>query len=121
MTCQETFNMVATHLLTQGRRSKSTRGCRYRYYDDFTQTMLKCSGGCLIPDDQYSSSMEGHHVLYSSVANVLEQCGHDLTMVLNLQDIHDRFPVGEWVFRLKDYAIKMGLNTDVIDNFKKGA
>lgn len=52
---QEIFNKVATHLLTQGKRSVASDGsCMYRGPEG-----TKCAIGCLIEDDEYHPLLEG--------------------------------------------------------------
>jgi hypothetical protein len=51
---QAIFDRVATHLLTQGRKSLRDNRCMYRG-DDGTA----CAIGCLIPDEKYSTRFEG--------------------------------------------------------------
>lgn len=63
----EIFNYIVEHLRRQGKESKSTdhSGDQLCAYRGDGGTM--CAVGCLIPDDEYRESYEGHgiHVLLS--------------------------------------------------------
>lgn len=51
---QEIFDLVAVHLFTQGERSMLNKvSCAYR-----SKGGLRCAIGCLIADDNYSSTLE---------------------------------------------------------------
>lgn len=52
-TAQNIYDKVATHLFTQGRRSRFGSSCMYR--DDLGNS---CAVGCLIPNDEYLYEME---------------------------------------------------------------
>lgn len=53
-TLQEIFDIVAKHLLTQGKKSVNHSGiCYYR-----GKNGAKCAAGALIPDDQYDPKFE---------------------------------------------------------------
>lgn len=52
-TLQEIFDIVAKHLLTQGKKSVSRGFCSYRGNDG-----TKCAAGALIPDNQYDCKFE---------------------------------------------------------------
>ena len=102
-TLQETFDIVASHLLRQGRRSVDSEGrCLYRGPNG-----LKCGAGCLIPDELYDPDIEGRGVKCSEVEAVLD--GHDLEVCRIGQLIHDTMPPKEWPDALAMYADRLGL------------
>lgn len=104
MDLQEIFDRVAKHLLTQNAKSINTDNgrpeCRYRSNDG-----LKCAVGCLIPDEFYTSSMEGVGIRNLKVSGPLRRAGvvdtqEDLNFLFSLQRIHDDSPPEEWSYRL---------------------
>lgn len=114
-TRQETFDTVARHLLTQGRRATvvgrdGKPECVYRSPDG-----LKCAAGCLIPDYKYTHDMEGNKVTHSLVAAAIPE--HDEDLVCDLQDVHDWWDVVSWPRALASVATKLRLNTAVLDEF----
>lgn len=104
---QETFNIVARHLLAQGLKSLGPdgEGCAYRGDDGW----LKCAAGVLIPDGDYDPDMEGFDVHCSLVRPVLERQGHDLDLAHDLQVTHDEFEPEEWPDKLREVADSWGL------------
>ena len=89
MNMQEIFDKVAQHLLTQPRSTKIVNGypkCMYRG-DNGT----KCAAGCLIPDDEYKSWMEGSGIygIYHKIPSLAKISGVTLSMIMDLQSIHD--------------------------------
>jgi hypothetical protein len=54
MTKQEMYEIIRAGMLAQGKPARSPEGCKYR-----TREGLKCAVGMLIPDSEYSPSMEG--------------------------------------------------------------
>lgn len=107
MTKQETFNLVVSALLAQGRPSVGVEPiggfnrCRYRGDDG-----CKCAVGHLIPDDKYDPAMEGGAMVrevdelgdggstHCHAAKLLwdvvvAQGGHDPELCADLQDAHD--------------------------------
>jgi hypothetical protein len=118
-TDQEIFNLVADHLLKQGRKSQTADAlqCFYRGPDG-----LKCAIGVLIPDEFYGPRFEDT----SSVENLLEQEpvlrallfeGADTIekmdrrdeLLASLQSIHDCFEVDTWKTKLDKLARELGL------------
>lgn len=113
MTNQEIFDTVAKHLLTQKRRSKGVNSdaSMYRGKDG-----LKCAIGCLITDEEYNKNFEGR-----SIFTLVKEEGHlqrfrkNLSILIELQKVHDDvFPIF-WKLELMGIASKFGLNSDVID------
>jgi len=109
MTKQETFNIAATGLLQQNAKSIGGIVCRYR-----GMTGRKCAVGMLIPDDRYSVNMEGGTVRENEfVRELMAELGHDFTLCLDLQEMHDLHPVSEWLELLGTIAKKHGLSLAV--------
>lgn len=119
-TKQETFDLVAWHLLDQGKKSTTSclenckESCAYRGDDG-----LQCAAGCLIPPGKYHPRME-----YVTIAGPLMQqymqgydgwFGHDMGLVCKLQDIHDMCDVKDWDYQLRELAEDYELSTDIID------
>lgn len=106
---QETFDRVATHLLTQNERAVDGSRCLYRMRN------LKCAAGYLIPDDEYSQEYER-----ASVASLCNRhgwssfFGHDIHLVSSLQAIHDCTSPHLWRESLTALAKREGLQI----NFK---
>lgn len=118
-TKQQTFDIVAKHLLTQGRRATNLDGhiCMYR-----APNGDKCAAGCLIPDEQYVLSLEGQTVYGHTMYDLLRDLGHDITLVKVLQRVHDcgdHGPVEEivpsWPRLLRELAGRLGLSSAVVD------
>jgi len=109
MTNQEAFDKVVTHLLTQNQRAydEEEDTCRYRWGP------LSCAVGCLIPDDQYNRGMEGqsvHGLVRAEVCPAPAVLGGlDLSLLGDLQHIHDNIMVEEWGEYLKDLASENNL------------
>lgn len=115
MTNKQIYTKVSKHLLKQGKRSEGESGaagndCLYRSSDG-----LMCAVGCLIPDDQYYSGLEGQDVDKGMVLGTLRgvigtrrssSC-RKIDLLERLQFIHDQVPVEDWAIKLaglkKDY------------------
>lgn len=108
MTNQEIFDTIVTHLRKQGRkalRADMSGGCGYR-----AEGGLKCAAGCLIPDEDYKQSFEGHSVgsdrpdaevaVYFASKFPLEQ----IILIGELQEIHDRMDPFAWEYGFKQLA-----------------
>lgn len=104
MNTQGLFDKVVEHLLTQNKRAAaSNRECRYRVRH------LRCAVGCLISDIEYNPNMEGHNVaglitgkyILPKTQTLFED---NLSLLTNLQDIHDLSPVETWKEVLKNLA-----------------
>lgn len=92
-TTQEVFTQVATHLLTQMKKSNEYNGgaCLYRSPDN-----LMCAVGCLISDEEYESGMEGN-----SADVMLNRSGYLVSvktggLLTALQCIHDMGSPARW-------------------------
>lgn len=104
---QEIFNKVSTHLLTQGRAARNSKGCcRYRTADG-----LSCAVGCLIPDEFYRPSFEGHST--DKIIRALYTCGRadwfeHQDLLRELQWVHDEnYPLEDGSFNIK--TLRAGL------------
>jgi len=90
MTKQEIFNKVWDHfIVNKGKRSMSPSGksCRYRGEDGG-----RCAVGILIPDEMYSSEIEGSrvHCLDINSNDIYQYLGKDNMLFLDsLQCVHD--------------------------------
>lgn len=93
MTKQETFDIVAKHLLTQNARAVGLSGaCKYKAPDG-----KACAIGCLIPSDKYDPAFEGGALgTRSALRELMSNLGHDLRLLYELQIVHDQCPVEEW-------------------------
>lgn len=104
-TAQEVFNFVAKHLLTQNKRAFN-HGCRYKICKD--GKVLKCAAGCLIPDNIYSSSMEGS--TWSGLTTAFPQFSSQHNeLIRRLQIVHDSSSVENWSSELEQLSIKLNL------------
>lgn len=120
MTRQEIFNKVARHLLTQGRAAMvDSVACRYRMELE-DGCVLKCAVGCLIPDEDYSESMEGRTLWGNNpVRTILRRIGvqdPDIHMLCDLQACHDNYGASTWRDRMRDIAIRHCLDETVLDS-----
>jgi hypothetical protein len=92
---QATFDKVVAHLRRQRAKATGSFGlCVYRSTDD-----KKCAVGCLIPDHKYSPSLEGQSLeveFANELKAIVEEEGHDLALVRQLQVIHDRVFIHHW-------------------------
>lgn len=92
-TAQEIFDISATHLLTQMKRSEAEDGrCKYRGPNG-----LKCAIGPLIPDEKYKTSFEGDTVTGNH--RIVEAAGIPISafqLASTLQRIHDGYTPEEW-------------------------
>ena len=129
MSLQETFTTVATHLLTQRRRSiarlagQAIPSCAYRGEEG-----LRCAVGCLIPDEEYRPEFEGCKLfsipldpvmdapMHSSrcLQQILLREGHDLGLLVELQAVHDRVRPDNWAMALSDVASRFGLQMPTV-------
>jgi hypothetical protein len=92
LNAQELFEKTARHLFAQGKRwvgpsAHSTKTiCRYR-----TDDGLSCAVGCHIPDDVYTSAMEGRNAgdLIENFRNNVGFLRPHTNLLTELQSIHD--------------------------------
>jgi hypothetical protein len=103
-TRRDVFETIKAHLLAQKAKSVSDQGgCMYRSPDG-----LKCAIGCLIPDDAYTSAMEGSigdlmkFIEFRIDGRSIERSfnDRDFFMLQMLQTVHDMFDVKSWHMEL---------------------
>ena len=116
MNIQETFDTVATHLLTQLDTSLDADGaCAY-----LGRNGAKCAVGCLIGLDEYSADIEGLSVVNLHIdypiffKNINDE---NVEILSKLQSIHDGAEPAEWKVSLGELAKANALNTEVLDKF----
>ena len=106
---QTTFDRVVSHLRRQNARAMGAYGlCRYRAANG-----RRCAVGCLIPDDKYSPSLEGQSLDLESAGElrrVLEEEGHDVNLVRQLQVIHDTVLIHHWETEFEKLAARYKLD-----------
>lgn len=125
MSRQAIFTKVAEHLLTQNERARGFdhsfgyNRCMYR-----TDDGKKCAIGCLIPDDRYSSALEGKIVFDSGVFEAIDPdlgaTRDDFGFLDSLQNIHDRHDPSRWPTVLKIFAEHLGLTMPTIGVAQNG-
>lgn len=119
-TNQEIFDIVAVHLLTQGKKSLAginNSSCVYR-----DPNGRKCAIGVLIADEHYSEELERKSVWTNEVVAALEKSGFDtepprLNFLDELQRIHDGYAPAEWRRMLVSLAYAHRLSTDALKPF----
>jgi len=90
MNNQEVFNIVVQHLRKQNRKSLNANGnCVYR-----NDRGDKCAIGILIPDASYTEGMEGQP--FDRYFTEVKSWECDVSLLDELQCIHDDFPIEEW-------------------------
>lgn len=99
-TAQEVFDQVATHLLTQKKKSIENGACRYRVVDD--GNTLMCAAGCLIGSHEYKESFERHN--WDSLVSTSRVPKNHEILINRLQSIHDGNKPSMWYSRLKKLA-----------------
>jgi hypothetical protein len=110
---QEVFDVVATGLLRQNRKSTDGfGGCFYRGIDG-----CKCAAGILIPDEHYTPQHEGTRWA-NLVWRGMVPPQHN-KLICRLQGIHDGCCPWAWRRELVELAANFGLNTAAIDAFKQ--
>jgi hypothetical protein len=110
MNCQEIFNTVARHLLTQNERATEGGFCSYK-----NEQGLRCAIGVLIPDghpaQNYLSSL--NDFFWNIFPDLKELWDvntiEDKLFLIRLQGIHDRREVEEWPLALENFASEYGL------------
>lgn len=105
---QQVFDQVASHLLTQMKKSTwmDGRACAYRNKDG-----LKCAAGCLIADDEYSMDDMEDEAWLSLVKDGLVPKEHAV-LISELQHLHDGKAAENWEAGLYELAEKFGLVFD---------
>jgi hypothetical protein len=114
-TLQRTFNKVCRHLLKQNKKAKRGDTCVLR-----DSQGNKCAAGCLIPQKDYSkygklfeecSLVSG--TVWSDFDEYLQEKGHDLRLVRELQNVHDDFHPNKWKSALNEVAKQFNLRVPV--------
>jgi len=123
-TAQELYDTIATHLLMQNARSEDPDtavvssdpyesdippACLYRGPNG-----LRCAVGCVIPDEEYNRGLEG-----CGIADLLRlkrfsfELRHEfkrhLTLLNDLQNMHDVADIERWPERLQHIALRHNL------------
>lgn len=102
---QQTFDLVATHMLTQNKKSLVGGGCTYRGTEN-----TKCAVGALIPDHLYHNGLEGQTLAMDhEIQKLVDSLGHDIDLARDLQGIHDGHEVYHWSGELRSLANALGL------------
>jgi hypothetical protein len=107
---QEVFDQVAAHLIRQGKASVGDDGRgRYRGNEG-----LKCAGGCLIADEEYDETMDDRTSIEGSndtgwghLARIGVFPKAHMTLIRELQYIHDNIDTKSWKKTLKALACDM--------------
>lgn len=126
-TAQQVFDQVATHLLTQKKKSRVIHrdngklgfpkgdSCVYR-----TPEGLKCAAGCLISDEEYLTLIgESRNSIpwNSLIARGVAPEEHR-ELIVSLQRCHDHNTPEYWDRYLLDIAKAYDLSPAVLDQFK---
>jgi len=126
LTKQQIFDTVATHLLTQNEKALCYPGddgnapsCMY-----LTVEGLKCAVGIFIPKSEYNSDWEHESVtgLFESYPEDMHNLGLEkkyISLLENLQNVHDSYIPDEWDFQLRDVASIFELSTSVMEGETK--
>lgn len=109
-TAQQVFDKVVTHLLTQKERATENptvlgAGCKYRLERD--NKKLMCAAGCLIPDTEYSNSLECHS--WPNLISTGNASPDHNDLIKDCQVIHDTYLVETWEDMLKAVAKRLSL------------
>jgi hypothetical protein len=113
-TAQEVFDQVATHLLTQMKKSENDVACLYRSSEG-----LKCAAGCLISDDEYTPEFDldsdGNYGMgwQSLIDRGLVPLAHR-KLISALQEVHDGADTFYWRSSLARVADQYGLSTELV-------
>ncbi len=106
---QTTFDRVVSHLRRQNAKAMGAYGlCLYRAANG-----RRCAVGCLIPDGMYSPSLEGQSLELETSGElraILEDEGHDVNLVRQLQMIHDTVLIHHWETEFAKLAAKHNLD-----------
>lgn len=110
-TPQQVFDHVATHLLTQNKRSTNkNRDCLYKSPEG-----LKCAAGCIIADDEYNEKMED--VVWRMLVRREVVPEAHMELISDLQYCHDDYEPRIWKRKLKEIAKYHNLSISVLDKF----
>ena len=101
-TAQEVFDQVKNHLLEQNESALENDKCKYHYNG------LKCAAGCLIADDEYDPIIENRD--WADLVDMEYAPTAHVTLIMDLQDIHDNCLINLWKTGLKEVARQHDLN-----------
>lgn len=101
---QEVFDQVATHLITQGKKSLNTSetSCMYKGIEN-----TKCAAGCLIAENEYRTSMEGGY--WNGLVDKKAVPKEHQFLIGGLQIIHDGLTPDNWKTNLIKFAKERNL------------
>lgn len=100
---QNIFNTVVAHLRSQGKKAAERDICKFRTSDG-----LKCAVGCLIPDNVYSTEIEGQYLI-DVIRELIPQYESYFDLLQGLQRVHDGYPAAKWEEGLVMLAGHFGL------------
>ena len=104
---QEVFDQVAEHLIKQGKASRrmehGSNVCLYH-----NEEGLKCAAGCLIGKDEYNPKFEGQ--AWTALVMDLAVPRDHVTLIRDLQEVHDSLTPDYWKEKLEDVSEKHGLD-----------
>lgn len=109
---QQTFDRVARHLLTQGRKSVAVDDATHRYRGP---AGMRCAIGCLIPDRLYDERMEGLSVLHAGIYLTFGAGREDVAFLDGLQRVHDCHGANRWPDVLKMVAWQFDLSSNAVE------
>jgi hypothetical protein len=122
---QQLFDLVAEHLLTQKAKSFLRSSVRFPGNPDGNayrgENGMKCAIGCVIPDEMYSSKLEGWSIFTTQFERIFRKVlgnniHEDLPYVL--QRVHDLYPVEAWIMKLSEVALDFDLSLAIIDKYE---
>ena len=114
MTIKQIIDKVENHLLKQNAKSvNSGDSCRYR-----GDNGMSCAIGCLISDEMYDPSIEGKGVLSAILKSKLTHVvgvqntakNQKLSLLGELQNVHDMYFVEHWPDELAKLRIEYGIS-----------
>ena len=114
MSVNKLFYKVQKHLLKQNKQARSPAGsCQYR-----TDSGLSCAVGCLMTDDIYDSSFEGHNLndrLVRKALTPIVGVNYELRLLKldllhRLQKVHDNEPVEHWASNLAQIKLEFDIS-----------
>lgn len=111
-TAQQVFEQIASHLLTQNKKSMDNVYCSY-----LNPKGLKCAAGCLIGGNEYSSIFE-KNTWYYLVEEGLVPNNHK-EIISHAQSIHDSRGPSAWKEELIILAEKFKLDHSFLNNLPK--
>lgn len=130
MTNQEIFDKVAPALLAQGERSMGQSPSSHPNYpfEDILyhgSNGYRCAIGFLIPEEYYSSKIEGEDIPFLFHEGFLpflrpdsDNLKEQMRFLEDLQRIHDQAHPSQWFLALESLAIKWELSYDTLEPFR---